>query len=513
MNAPRAASTRQLTKRMCPRRTTHQHASEPRPPTPLSRHCLHQTRQSSSSPSPTSSSTTASSKPATSSDKSTKRPPKTAVFFPGHGVHRHAMLQPWLQHYPRTSRPYLAEVDHIMGYPLSDLIETGTNTILNQTQHSQPAILATSILILKILENDFNFSTQTRIDAALGHSLGEFAALVAARYLDWRDALRLVKRRAEAMADLSKEAKEAYPVAGEGEVGMVALIVSDPARLPSLIHTIQEFVGAGNEGTREDSAAEVPDPLKQVTIANVNSKNQIVLSGVLGRIRTLLTNLREFGGHDPRAVVLKAESPFHNPLMQGAADVTKEMLYSMKRDNSAGREGGMGEETASEGGGAVGETASGGGAGIRETAGKGPHAGAESTDIIQIPTHPIPVIANITSLPFPTTPDTAPLKDLLSRQCVETVRWWDSIRYLDQTLRIRRWIGIGPGKVGRNLVGKEVGMRGAVKGGGVWGVTDPWEMEEMVRGLEVTEGSGEGEEGGEEVEEAGVGDGVGQGGY
>ena len=55
---------------------------------------------------------------------------------------------------------------------------------------------------------------------------------------------------------------------------------------------------------------------------------------------------------------------------------------------------------------------------------------------------------------------------------------------------IRRWIGIGPGKVGRNLVGKEVGMRGSdvVRGGGVWGISNPKEVEIALRGLEETEG-------------------------
>ncbi|KAK4968727.1 [acyl-carrier-protein] S-malonyltransferase, partial [Elasticomyces elasticus] len=72
-----------------------------------------------------------------------------------------------------------------------------------------------------------------------------------------------------------------------------------------------------------------------------------------------------------------------------------------------------------------------------------------------------------------------------------TVLWHDSIRYLDQEDKIRRWIGIGPGKVGRNLVGKEVGMKGAVKGGGVWGISDPREVEGIMRALDETEGKGE----------------------
>ena len=55
---------------------------------------------------------------------------------------------------------------------------------------------------------------------------------------------------------------------------------------------------------------------------------------------------------------------------------------------------------------------------------------------------------------------------------------------------MRRWVGIGPGKVGRNLVGKEVGMRGkdTIRGGGVWGITEPREIDVFLRGLDETEG-------------------------
>lgn len=72
------------------------------------------------------------------------------------------------------------------------------------------------------------------------------------------------------------------------------------------------------------------------------------------------------------------------------------------------------------------------------------------------------------------------------------MRRWDSIRWLDQEEGVRRWVGIGPGKVGRNLVGKEVGMRGqdtnTIRGGGVWGITEPKEVDTFLRGLEETEG-------------------------
>jgi [acyl-carrier-protein] S-malonyltransferase len=181
-------------------------------------------------------------------------------------------------------------------------------------------------------------------------------------------------------------------------------------------------------------------------IANINSKNQIVLSGNIERIKTLLTHVRQFGGHDPRAVRLKSDSPFHSPLMIPAKKAMQRMLE-----------------------------------------GKSRMKGRESEDLITFPGI-MPCVSNVSARPFTSKDE---LKDLWARSCVETVRWWDSIKYLDQELKIRRWIGIGPGKVGRNLVGKEVGMRGRdlVKGGGVWGISDPKEVEEVLKALDETEAS------------------------
>jgi [acyl-carrier-protein] S-malonyltransferase len=98
----------------------------------------------------------------------------------------------------------------------------------------------------------------------------------------------------------------------------------------------------------------------------------------------------------------------------------------------------------------------------------------------------MPCISNVSARTFKSGKD---LKDKLARQCVDTILWWDSIKYLDQEQSVRRWIGIGPGKVGRNLVGKEVGMKGRdlVKGGGVWGISDVREVEEIMKALDDTE--------------------------
>lgn len=363
------------------------------------------------------------------------------------------MLTPWLEAFPRTANEIVDEIDHIMGYKLSDIIQSGPSRVLTATPNAQPAIMATSILILRVLEREFGFDAAERADFALGHSLGEFAALVAAGCIALEDSLYMVRRRAEVMAEATRRAERDYG----GEYGMVA-VVTEPDRLAGLIDAIHDFIGhsgsppgveevgtVGSGGSAAAAAARGGDcsPIDQVLIANVNSKNQIVLSGNIERIKTLIAHVRQFLGHDPRAVRLKADSPFHSPIMRPAVDVMRSIL-------------------------------------------SGPSRVPGRSSVVTFPGRIPCVVSNVSARPFESKED---LEDLLACQCLETVRWWDSIRYLDQERRVRRWVGIGPGKVGRNLVGKEVGMRGrdVVKGGGVWAITDPAEIEEVLRALEETE--------------------------
>ncbi|RDW60925.1 malonyl CoA-acyl carrier protein-like protein transacylase [Coleophoma cylindrospora] len=368
--------------------------------------------------------------------------PRTAMFFPGQGVQKVGMLTPWLEAFPATAGPIVEEIDHLLGYKLSTIIEEGPNSLLTATENAQPAIMATSILILRILEQEFGFKLLERVDVTLGHSLGEFAALVAAGCLTFEDSLYLVRKRAEVMADCSRRAMAEHG----GEYGMIAL-VTEPDHLLPLIDAIHEFLGHHSAGSKSESAEDVP-PIQQVLIANINSKNQIVLSGNIERIKTLLTHVRQFGGHDPRAVRLNSDSPFHSPLMQPAAIAMKKMLEGKSK--------------------------------VKDRA---------NQDMVSFP-GTMECLSNVSARPFQNKEE---LKELLARQCVETVKWWDSIRYLDQEEHVRRWIGIGPGKVGRNLVGKEVGMRGkdTVKGGGVWGISHPKEVEEVLRSLDETESAAE----------------------
>ncbi|KIX04905.1 uncharacterized protein Z518_05776 [Rhinocladiella mackenziei CBS 650.93] len=348
---------------------------------------------------------------------------RTALFFPGHGVQRKGMTRPWVEAFPRTCKPFLEEMDEIVQCKLSTLIDEGPILQLDKTENAQPAIMAVSIMILRVLEQEFGFKTDEVIDVTLGHSLGEYAALVAAGNLEYAFALDLVRRRGDVMGECTRKAKEE---SGE-DFGMIAL-VCEPDQLDSLIAAVKEFLSHGAEGAKDDSSA-LP-AIQQVAIANANSKNQIVLSGSFQRIRNLLVHIREFGGHDPRAVELKSRSAFHSPIMMPAYEFMKKAL---------------------------------------------------TPDMVTFPGR-VPCISNVTARPFSSKED---LIQNLARQAVDTILWWDSIKYLDRQAGCRRYLGVGPGKVGRNLVSKEVG-RSSAKGGGVWSITEPHEIEDTLRELEAT---------------------------
>ena len=342
------------------------------------------------------------------------------------------MTTAWVETFPRTCKPFLEEMDEHLQTSLSRIIAEGPNSKLNATENSQPAIMATSIMVLRVLECEFGFQTSEKVDVTLGHSLGEFAALVGGGFLDYKDSLRIIRRRAEAMKQCTTDAIAA---ANGAEYGMVALIV-EPHQLASLIDVVEKFLGHTPfpaAGSDFDEDSHLP-AIQLVTVANINSKNQIVLSGDLARISSLLVQLRQFGGHDPRAVRLNSDSPFHSPIMMPARAVMANMMAKANVVYPGKAE----------------------------------------------------CIMNVTGK---TVSSAQEIKDLLTRQCVETVRWWDSIKFADQELGVRRWVGLGPGKVGRNLVGKEVGMKGkdTIKGGGVWGITNPIEVDDFLKGFEETE--------------------------
>ena len=175
-------------------------------------------------------------------------------------------------------RDTYAEASAELGYDLERLCADGSPEMLARTDLTQPALLADSIGILRILRRD-----GLRFDVALGHSLGEYSALVATGAVGFRDALRLVRRRGEEML--------AAAAASPG--GMVAIIGLDDAAAEDLC--------AGIDG---------------VWPANFNSPGQVVVSGREAALADLAEKAKAAGAK--RVIPLAVNGAFHSPLVEPA---------------------------------------------------------------------------------------------------------------------------------------------------------------------------------------------------
>ncbi|EIV94870.1 ACP S-malonyltransferase [Frankia sp. QA3] len=206
------------------------------------------------------------------------------LMFPGQGSQRPGMAAHLVREHPRTAGRVLAEAQDVLGLPLTGLCTVGRAADLEPTQIAQPAILATSLAVLAVLREEAGFTCSV----AAGHSLGEYAALVAADVLTSADALRLVRRRGELMATVARRVSGA----------MTAII----GLAPRLI---------------EDICARSA-PLGVVEIANYNERGQTVISGQRAAVARA-TELALAAGAE-RAVPLKVSAPFHCSLMREIED-------------------------------------------------------------------------------------------------------------------------------------------------------------------------------------------------
>jgi [acyl-carrier-protein] S-malonyltransferase len=195
-----------------------------------------------------------------------------------------------LAHQFEVARRVFDEADDALGFSISKICFDGPDDELVLTRHTQPAILANSIAVLRTLEAEHGLS----FDIAAGHSLGEWTALVAVGALTFADAVRLVHLRGQAMQD-------AVP-AGKG--AMAAIIGLD-------FDTVNRVCIVAAEG-------EVCEP------ANLNGGDQIVISGSAGAIERAVSKAKEEGAR--RAVPLQVSAPFHCALMKPAADAVERAL-------------------------------------------------------------------------------------------------------------------------------------------------------------------------------------------
>jgi [acyl-carrier-protein] S-malonyltransferase len=220
-----------------------------------------------------------------------------AFTFPGQGSQQVGMGHALAEQFT-AARTVFDEVDEALGLKLSSIMWEGPEDRLMLTENAQPALLAVSLAVMRVLEAEAGFDiAQSSKGAAYvaGHSLGEYSALAAARALSVPDAARLVKRRGQAM-------QKAVPV---GEGAMAALLGLD--------------IRVAREVAQEASAGELV-----CAVANDNAPGQIVVSGHAAAVAHAIA--LSAGRGSRRSIMLPVSAPFHSPLMQPAAEVMQEAL-------------------------------------------------------------------------------------------------------------------------------------------------------------------------------------------
>jgi [acyl-carrier-protein] S-malonyltransferase len=217
----------------------------------------------------------------------------TALLFPGQGSQRVGMGKELALVSP-IARQTFEEADAAIGFALSAICFEGPESELVLTKHTQPAILATSIAVLRTLE-----AKGLRFDVVAGHSLGEWSALVAAGAIALGDAVRLTHLRGQFM-------QEAVPV---GQGAMAAIMGLDLAKTRALC---------------EASAA----PGEPVEPANLNGGGQIVISGHTAAIDRAIAGAKAAGAKLAKKLVVSA--PFHCSLMKPAADKLAAAMADVK---------------------------------------------------------------------------------------------------------------------------------------------------------------------------------------
>ncbi len=214
-----------------------------------------------------------------------------ALVFPGQGAQTVGMGKALADAYP-SARAVFGEVDEALGESLSSLIWSGAQDDLTLTANAQPALMATSLAVVRALEAE-GFAPDAMAFVA-GHSLGEYSALAAARALSVADAARLLRLRGEAM-------QEAVPV-GAGAMAAILGLDLDEVR-----------------GVARDAAGK-----GVCEAANDNDPSQVVISGDKEAVRRAIELAKERGAK--RAVPLPVSAPFHCALMEPAARRMREAL-------------------------------------------------------------------------------------------------------------------------------------------------------------------------------------------
>jgi [acyl-carrier-protein] S-malonyltransferase len=226
-----------------------------------------------------------------------------AFTFPGQGSQAPGMGRDLATTFA-AARLVFEEVDDALGQKLSKLMFEGPAEELTLTANAQPALMAVSIAVLRVLESEAKLDLGKHVAFVAGHSLGEYSALAAAGTFSLGDAARLLRLRGNAM-------QKAVPV---GEGAMAALLGLDLAAAQDVAKSARTNPETGGE--------EVCD------CANDNAPGQVVVSGAKAAVERAVEIAKTKGAK--RAMLLPVSAPFHCALMQPAADAMAEALANVR---------------------------------------------------------------------------------------------------------------------------------------------------------------------------------------
>ena len=225
-----------------------------------------------------------------------------SVIFPGQGSQIVGMGKEFYDKHDLVKKLF-TEADEALNIPLSKIILEGPKEELDLTINTQPAIFLISYSIFQVIKNEFN-KDLNKANFFAGHSLGEYSAIACAGYLDFRDTIKILKIRGNAM-------QNSMP---KGEGGMVAVLGTTVENIENILKDNQNSFKA--------------------EIANDNSEGQIVVSGRIQDLEKLSSFLKK---NRIKNIKLPVSAPFHCSLMSKATDIMKEELAKLsfkKGENS-----------------------------------------------------------------------------------------------------------------------------------------------------------------------------------
>ena len=223
---------------------------------------------------------------------------KNAFVFPGQGSQFVGMGKDLAENFA-SAREVFQEVDNTLNQNLFALMTGGPEHELTLTANTQPALMAVSMAVVRVLEKEFGIALKDKAAFVAGHSLGEYSAACAAGVFSLADTARLLRARGDAM-------QKAVPF---GVGGMAAVIGVSFKDINALV-----------EACCDENALCVA--------ANDNSDGQVGLSGHMAAIDKAVEIAPEFGAK--RCIKLPVSAPFHSPLMQPAAETMARVLMEVE---------------------------------------------------------------------------------------------------------------------------------------------------------------------------------------